>query len=82
MKSTDLIRCNFDNLKDAMNRCFKSFDTKGDEVISEAEVVDSTSFKEAKSSDDYIVDFLHQQDLTDDMMKCVQDKMNEYKDRL
>lgn len=82
MKSTDLIRCNFDNLKDAMNRCFKSFDTKGDEVISETEVVDSTSFKEAKSSDDYIGDYLKNQDVSDDVKDGVLEKMNEYKDRL
>ena len=82
MKSTDLARCSFDDLTTSLDHCFRSFQTIGDEVVAELNTSGNVSFNDAKSSDDYIVDFLHQQDLTDDMMKCVQDKMNEYKDRL
>lgn len=82
MKSTDLVRCNFDGLKDSMEHCFKSFDTKGDEVISETEITSDASFNDAKSSDDYIEDFLKNQDLTDEMKLSVHNKMNEYKERL
>ena len=40
------------------------------------------SFNEAKSSDDYIEDFLGNQDLTEDLLKGVHEKMLEYKDRI
>lgn len=82
MKSSDLVRCNFDDLKEAMCRCFKSFDAKGDEVISEVEKVNEASFNDAKSSDDYMDDYLGNQDVSDDMRKRVWEKMNEYKERL
>ena len=82
MKSTDMSKCNFDNLSSALDHCYKSFNPIGDSVIMDLNTSGEISFSEAKSSDDYIVDFLHQQDLTDEMMKNVQDKMNEYKERL
>ena len=82
MKSSDQVRCNFDDLKEAMCRCFKSFDAKGDEVISEVEKINEASFNDAKSSDDYMDDYLGNQDVSDDMRKRVWEKMNEYKERL
>lgn len=82
MKSTDLVRCNFDDLKGTMEHCYKSLDIKGDEVISELDTSGSVSFTEAKSSDDYIEDFLGNQDLDEEMLKGVLQKMQEYKERL
>ena len=82
MKNTDLTRCTFDDLIDGIGHCFKSFDTIGDDVVMDLETSATISFNDAKSSDDYIVDFLQNQDLTEEMMKSVQEKMNEYKDRL
>lgn len=82
MKNTDLTRCTFDNLIDGIGHCFKSFDTIGDDVVMDLETSATISFNDAKSSDDYIVDFLQNQDLTEEMMKNVQEKINEYKDRL
>ena len=82
MNNTDLTKCNFDDLKTALGNCYKSFETIGDNVIQELNITDDLNFNDAKSSDDYIDDFLHNQDLTEDMMKGVWEKMNEYKDRL
>lgn len=82
LKSTDITKCNFDNLNMALDYCYRSFETKGDTVIPELNLVTEMSFSDAKSSDDYIDDFLKNQDLTDDMMKEVKEKMLEYRDRL
>lgn len=82
IKSTDITKCNFDNLNMALDYCYRSFETKGDTVIPELNLVTEMSFSDAKSSDDYIDDFLKNQDLTDDMMKEVKEKMLEYRDRL
>ena len=51
-------------------------------VVQDFNIATDASFSNAKSSDDYIDDFLKNQDLTDDMMECVRRKMEEYKDRL
>ena len=82
MKSTDITKCNFDALRSELNTVYRSFDTIGDYVAQELNISSDVSFSDAKSSDDYIDDFLHNQDLDDDMMKSVKDKMDEYKDRL
>lgn len=82
MKSTDMTKCNFDELTSTLNHCYKSFLPIGDNVVTDLNTSESISFNDAKSSDDYIDDFLHNQDLTDEMMKEVQNKMNEYRDRL
>jgi hypothetical protein len=82
IKSTDITKCNFDNLNTALDYCYRSFEPKGDTVIPELNLVTEMSFSDAKSSDDYIDDFLKNQDLTDDMMKEVKEKMLEYRDRL
>lgn len=82
MKSTDITKCNFDTLRSELNTVYRSFDTIGDYVAQELNISSDASFSDAKSSDDYIDDFLHNQDLDDDMMKSVKDKMDEYKDRL
>ena len=82
IKSTDITKCNFENLNTALDYCYRSFEPKGDTVIPELNLVTEMSFSDAKSSDDYIDDFLKNQDLTDDMMKEVKEKMLEYRDRL
>ena len=82
LKSTDITKCNFDNLNMVLDYCYRSFETKGDTIIPELNLVTEMSFSDAKSSDDYIDDFLKNQDLTDDMMKEVKEKMLEYRDRL
>lgn len=82
IKNNEISKCTFDPLLSALDYCFRSFDTVGDDVVMELDTSGTVSFDDAKSSDDYIVDFLHNQDLTDEMMKDVQDKMNEYKERL
>jgi DNA repair exonuclease SbcCD nuclease subunit len=82
MMSNDLVRCNFDPLKEALNHCFRSFDTEGDDVINDLDTSGEIKFDDAKSSDDYIDDFLQNQDLSEDMMKSVKEKLMEYKDRI
>ena len=82
IKSNDISKCAFDTLSSSLDYCFRSFDVIGDDVVVELDTSGTVSFDDAKSSDDYIVDFLHNQDLTDEMMKSVRDKMNEYKERL
>lgn len=82
INSTDISRCNFDDLRSCLNTVYKSFDPIGDYVVQDFNIATDASFSNAKSSDDYIDDFLKNQDLTDDMMECVRRKMEEYKDRL
>ncbi len=82
MKGNDITKCKFDDFTSALENCYKSFNTVGDNVISELDITGELSFNDAKSSDDYIDDFLQNQDLTDDMMKEVKEKMLEYRDRL
>ena len=82
LKSTDITKCNFDNLLNSLENCYRSFEPHGDTVLTELNTSGELSFNDAKSSDDYIDDFLKNQDLTDDMMKEVKEKMLEYRDRL
>lgn len=81
MKNTDQTKCGFDDFLSAMDNCFKTFEVKGDDVIVELDTSGEVSFSDAKSSDDYIVDFLHNQDVDEDMMVRIQNKLNEYRDR-
>ena len=82
IKSTDLAKCSFDDFITALDHCFRKFQVIGDEVIAELNTDGNVSFNDAKSSDDYIVDFLKNQDLTEEMMSEVQKKMEEYKERI
>ena len=82
MSNKDYTKCNFDDLKEALGNCFRSFEPHGDATVMEINVTNDSNFNEAKSSDDYIDDFLHNQDVDEDMMKGVKEKMNEYRDRL
>ena len=82
LKSTDITKCNFDDLLTSLEHCYRSFESHGDTVLTELNTSGELSFNDAKSSDDYIDDFLKNQDLTDDMMKEVKEKMLEYRERL
>ena len=82
LKSTDITKCNFDDLLTSLEHCYRSFDPHGDTVLTELNTSGELSFNEAKSSDDYIEDFLGNQDLTEDLLKGVHEKMLEYKDRI
>ena len=82
LKSTDITKCNFDDFLNSLENCYRSFEPHGDTVLTELNTSGELSFNDAKSSDDYIDDFLKNQDLTDDMMKEVKEKMLEYRDRL
>jgi DNA repair exonuclease SbcCD nuclease subunit len=82
VKGNDITKCKFDDLTSALGNCYKSFLPVGDNVTTELDITGEVNFNDAKSSDDYIGDFLQNQDLDDDMMKTVQDKLIEYRDRL
>ena len=82
LKSTDITKCNFDDLLTSLEHCYRSFESHGDTVLTELNTSGELSFNEAKSSDDYIEDFLGNQDLTEDLLKGVYEKMLEYKDRI
>ena len=82
LKSTDITKCNFDDLLTSLEHCYRSFDPHGDTVLTELNTSGELSFNEAKSSDDYIEDFLGNQDLTEELLKRVHEKMLEYKDRI
>lgn len=82
MKSTDYTKCNFDDLKTALGNCYRSFEPHGDTVIAELNITEEVNFNDAKSSDDYIDDFLHNQDVDETMMNGIKEKLIEYRDRL
>ena len=82
IKSTDITKCNFDDLCSGLNKSYKSFDPVGDSVMQELDTIGEFNFNDAKSSDENVEDFLYKQDLTEDMLKRVQEKMLEYRERL
>lgn len=82
MKNTDYSRCHFDELKEAMGNCYRSFEPHGDIMVVEMNLSGNIDFSDAKSSDDYMDDFLHNQDVDENMMNAVKEKLNEYRDRL
>ena len=82
MKNTDYTKCHFDELKEALGNCFRSFDPHGDVTVAELNLSSELSFNDAKSSDDYMDDFLHDQDVDENMIKGVKEKLIEYRDRL
>ena len=82
MKDVDYSRCHFDDLKEALGNCYRSFEPHGDITTTELNLSGDVDFNDAKSSDEYIDDFLHNQDVDDNMMKGVKEKMDEYRNRL
>ena len=82
MKQSDYSKCNFDDLKEALGRCYRTFEPHGDEGVVELNFSGDVKFNDAKSSDDYMDDFLHNQDVDDNMISAVKEKLIEYKDRL
>jgi len=82
MKNSDITKCNFDDFCSILKGSYRSFQPIGDNVMQELDTTSEFNFNDAKSSDEYMEDFLLKQDLTDEMLKSVQDKMNEYRDRL
>lgn len=82
IKNNEITKCTFDALCTALDYCFRSFKVVGDDVVAELDTTGVLNFDDAKSSDDYIIDFLKNQDLTDEMIKDIEIKMNEYKERL
>lgn len=82
MKSNDRQKCNFGDLCSALDNCYRSFETEGDDVLNEMDTSGEIKFTDAKSSDDYMDDFLKNQDLPEDMMKSIKEKLMEYKDRI
>lgn len=82
MKNSDITKCNFDDFCSILKGSYRSFQPIGDNVMQELDTTSEFNFNDAKSSDEYMEDFLLKQDLTDEMLKSIQDKMNEYRDRL
>lgn len=82
MKDVDYSRCHFDDLKEALGNCYRSFEPHGDITTKELNLSGDVDFNDAKSSDEYIDDFLHNQDVDENMMKGVKEKMDEYRNRL
>ena len=82
MKNSDYTKCSFGDLWEALEHCYRTFNAEGDDTIVELDTSGNIDFNDAKSSDDYMDDFLNNQDLTDDMKKSVHDKLLEYRDRV
>ena len=79
MKGTDIVRCNFDEMRNCLNKYYKSLDTIGDNTKIEeldTEMCDA-DFKDAKTSGDYMNDFLNQQDLEPNFRVKVDKALNE-----
>ena len=82
LKNSDITKCNFDDFCSELKSHYRSFIPMGDNVMQELDTTGEFNFDDAKSSDEYMEDFLQKQDLTEEMMKGVQEKMIEYRDRL
>jgi len=82
IKSTDYTKCSFDDLKEALGNCYRSFEPHGDSVVAELNISSDLNFDDAKSSDEYMDDFLHNQDVDETMMNTIKEKLLEYRDRL
>ena len=82
LKNSDITKCNFDDLCSELKTSYRSFVPVGDNVMQELDTTGEFNFNDAKSSDEYVEDFLLKQDLTEEMLKSVQEKMIEYRDRL
>jgi hypothetical protein len=82
IKGSDITKCNFDDLCSSLQNCYRSFEPHGDTVLTELNTDGEVNFSDAKSSDEYMYDFLSNQDLTEEQMKKIKKKLNEYKDRI
>lgn len=82
LKGCDITRCSFDDLRECLNGVYKSFNPVGDNTVIETENVKSVDFKDAKTSNDYLTEFIDGQDLDDEFKKMVMDKIKEYSSRL
>lgn len=82
LKNSDLTKCNFDDFKTVLDHCFKSFETKGDDVLVEMTTKNDASFNEAKSSDEYIDEYLDMQDVDPEIRAKVKSVLEGYNDRV
>lgn len=82
LKGEDMIRCNFDDLKDALGNCYRSFNPQGDNTVTELNTDAELKFDDAKTAGDYMAEFLGMQDLTPEFRKRVEAKMEELMERI
>lgn len=82
LKGCDITRCSFDDLRECLNGVYKSFNPVGDNTVLETESSRQIEFKDAKTSNDYLNEFIDSQDLDDDFKRLVMEKINEYNSRL
>lgn len=82
MKGCDMVKCNFDDLRDQLKGIYKNFNPIGDNTVLETDDNKIYEFKDAKTSDGYLKEFIDGQDLSDDFKKRVMDKLKEYSSRL
>lgn len=82
MKGTDYAKCNFDDLRSCLNNCYKEFIPIGDSNSVEFNTETVMKFSEAKTSDDYVTDFLNFQDMDPGFRKKIDGTLGEYKERI
>lgn len=82
VNGNDITRCNFDGLRECLRDEYRCLDTVADNEVSELNTDVEHTFTEAKSSDDYLAEFLNRQDLEDSFRKKVESIVNGFSERL
>ena len=78
----DINVCNFDMMRECLNTYYREFNPVGenDGVVFNEE--NTSGFETAKTGEDYVDEFLDQQDMEPEFRKRIMEKLEEYKDRL
>lgn len=78
----DYNMCNFDDLRECMSGVYKEFKTKCDDDVVIFDTDCDLTFDDAKTSNEYINDFLDLQDLSDDNRERMSEKIKRYFERV
>lgn len=78
----DMPKLNVDEFTRSLDKCYKSFSVIGDSTPTELNISTDVGFGDAMSSDEYVSEFLNNQDLESGFRKMVDDKLEEFRYRI
>lgn len=82
MNGNDITKCNFDDLRECLDNCYKEFKLVGDTVIVDETNTDTMDIKDVKTSEEAMNEFIDKFDCSDEFKKRVLEKIEEYTNRL
>ena len=80
--SEDINVCNFDMLRESLCSYYREFNPVGEKNVTILNEDSKSGFETAKTGEDYVEEFLDQQDMEPEFRRKVMEKLESYRDRL